>query len=147
MKKLFAIFILAVLTLGVSAQSFFKPVNRDIFPAGVDRAATSVWLVRPYFNVTALKIEFGETTTVQPFSSLGTGVTYGLFKEVNGEPYQVFAANLAVLFGTEISETSPLELSIAATVTGWQYISAGIGYDFTNKNVFLLTAFTFNFNK
>lgn len=147
MKRLLIIFVLAVLTLTVSAQSFFKPVSKDIFPSGGDRSAVSTWLVRPYFNVTALKIEFGETTTIEPFSSLGTGVTYGLFKEVNGEPYQVFAANLAVLFGTEIGETTPLELSIAATVTGWQYISAGIGYDFTNKNVFLLTAFTFNFNK
>lgn len=147
MKRLLIILTLAILTLTVSAQGFFKPVSNDIFPTGVDRAAVSTWLVRPYFNITAMKIDFGETTTIEPFSSLGTGVTYGLFKEVNGEPYQVFAANLAVLFGTEITETTPLELSIAATVTGWQYISAGIGYDFTNKNVFLLTAFTFNFNK
>lgn len=145
MKRLI-ILVFVFLPLLSHAQGFFKPVTTDIFPQGADRSLASVWLVRPYFNITALKVMFGETTTVAPFSSLGTGVTYGLFKEVNGEPYQVFAANLAILFGTEITEVSPLELSVAATVTGWQYISAGIGWDFTNKNVFLLTSFTFNFN-
>lgn len=145
MKKLILLLFVFLPLLG-SAQAFFRPVSTDIFSKGADRALTSQWLVRPYFNVTALKINFGETTTVEPFSSLGTGASIALFKEVDGEPYQVFAANLAVLFGTDISEATPMELSIAATVTGWQHLSAGVGWDFTNKNAFLLTSFTFNFN-
>jgi hypothetical protein len=145
MKRLIFL-ILLVLPLAASSQAFFRPVNKDLFLKGTDRSVTSVWLVRPYFNITALQVTFGETTTVKPLSSAGTGVSYSLFKEVNGAPYQVFAANLAVLFGTDITEVSPLEVSIAATVTGFQYVSIGGGWDFMNKNFFLLTSFTFNFN-
>jgi hypothetical protein len=129
------------------AQGFFRPVSADIFPKGTDRAMASVWLVRPYFNITALKITLTQPATVSPLASLGTGVSYSLFRDNAGEPYQVFAANLAVLFGTDVTAVSPLELSLAATVTGWQYLSVGAGYDFKNKNVFLLSSFSFNFNK
>jgi hypothetical protein len=145
MKKL-VLLLLLFLPLVASSQAFFKSVDKDMFSKSTDRSVTSVWLVRPYFNITALQVTFGETTTVKPLSSAGTGVSYSLFKEVNGEPYQVFAANLAVLFGTDITEISPLEVSVAATVTGFQYVSIGGGWDFMNKNFFLLTSFTFNFN-
>jgi len=146
MKKLLII-AFVFLPLLSHAQGFFRPVSKDIFPVGADRSMASQWLVRPYFNITAIRINLTTPTTVVPLSSLGTGVSYSLFRDNEGEPYQVFAANLAVLFGTDITEVSPLELSIAATVTGWQYLSFGAGYDFSNKNVFLLTSFSFNFNK
>ena len=129
-----------------SSQNFFKPISADIFPKGVDRSVASVWLVRPAVTISAMSIIFGEQTTVEPLSSIGTGISYSHFIEQNGEPYQNFSANFLILFGTELAEVSPLELSIAGTVSLWQYLNLGLGYNLMDKKVFLLTGVAINFN-
>ncbi len=146
MKRLIFL-ILLVLPIAGQSQGFWRPVSADIFPKGVDRSVVSVWLVRPAVTITAMQIVFGEQTIVQPLSSIGTGVSYSHFIDQNGEPYQNFSANLLFLFGTELAEVPPLELSIAGTVSLWQYLSIGAGYNFMDKKVFLLTGIAINFNK
>ena len=146
MKRLI-ILVFVFLPLLSHAQGFFKPVTTDIFPQGADRSMASVWLVRPMVQLSAMQINLGSPTTVQPLSSLGTGVSYAKFTpNENGEPYQVFSANLLVLFGTEMVEVAPMKLSIAAGVTCWQYLSIGFGYSFTDKRAFLLTGISYSFN-
>ena len=145
MKKLILL-LFVFLPLLSSAQAFFKPVSTDIFPKGADRSAASVWLVRPAVTISAMSITFGEQAVVQPLSSVGTGISYSHFIEQEGAPYQNFSANLLVLFGTELAEVSPLELSIAGTVSLWQYLSLGAGYNLMDKKFFLLTGVAINFN-
>jgi hypothetical protein len=122
------------------SQSFFKPVPSSITYETNKRGINDVWLLRPSVTLTAMQINFDGT--VKPLSSLGTGVSYSHFIDNEGTPYQNFGANLIVLFGTQ----TELDISVAGTISLWQYLNLGIGYGFMNKNVFLLTGITYNFN-
>lgn len=145
MKRLIFIVMLFLPLLGHS-QAFFKAVDKSIISDKNDRGVASVWLVRPAVTISAMSITFGEQTTVEPLSSVGTGISYSHFIEQNGEPYQNVSVNLLVLFGTEVAEVSPLELSVAGTVSLWQYLSLGAGFNFMDHKVFLLTGVAINFN-
>lgn len=153
MKRIFFVFILAAFTLCLSAQdnkfkNFFGPIDKDLFTVqNGQRAPSSVWLFRPVVTVTAMQFNFEKPTTVSSLSSLGTGISYSHFTEANGEPYANYAFNLLALFGTEIADVSPLELSLAATVSAFQYINVGAGFNFADKHFFLLTGIQYNFNK
>lgn len=153
MKKISMILILVALTATAFSQTkpfsgFFRPVDKQMFCSPLDtRAVISTWLIRPAVTITAMQINFGETTTVQSLTSLGTGLSYSRFLEQNGEVYQNFSANLLILFGTEIADVSPLELSIASSVSLWQYLSFGCGWNFMDKKFFLLSGVIINFNK
>jgi hypothetical protein len=57
-----------------------------------------------------------------------------------------YAFSAIVLFGTDIGEVSPAEISLAGTVQLWQYIAFGGGYNISVKKFFLLTGVAFNFN-
>ncbi len=125
---------------------FFKPVNKDLFKA--DSRATSVWLFRPVVSVTAMQFNFVKPeVTVSSLGSLGTGISYSHFIEANGEPYCNYAFNILALFGTDVADVSPVELSLAGTVTAFQYLNFGAGYNFKQGNFFLLTGIQYNFNK
>lgn len=152
MKKILFVLVLAAFSLCANSQEkfkgFFRPVDKELFAAkdGI-RAPSSVWLFRPVVSVTAMQFNFEKPTTVTSLSSLGTGISYSHFVEANNEPYCNYAFNLLALFGAEIADVSPLELSLAATVSAFQYINVGIGFNFANKNAFLLTGINYNFNK
>ena len=144
MKKIVFILLL-MLPLATFGQGFFKPVPGDMF-SGNDRAIKGTWLVRPHVGLTAMQINLSDKT-VTPFSSVGMGVSYAHFIEQAGEPYQILSANLVLLFGQQLEDTEPINLSIAGSVTFWQYLSLGVGYTFDNKNVFFLTGISYSFNK
>lgn len=135
-----------MLPLASFGQGFFKPVSVDIFSENKDRAIKGTWLVRPHVGLTAMQINLSDKT-VTPFSSVGMGVSYAHFIEQAGEPYQILSANLVLLFGQQLEDIAPLKLSLAASVSFWQYLSLGLGYDFDAKNVFLMTGIVYNFNK
>jgi hypothetical protein len=145
MKRLIII-LLMLLPLTVAAQGFFKPVPDDIINNKNERGVSSTWLFRPVVQLSAMQITVGNPTTVQALSSLGTGVSYAHFTEANGVPYQNIAANLLILFGTEVTDVSPLKMSVAGTVTLWQYMSIGCGYNFMDKSFFILTGISYSFN-
>jgi hypothetical protein len=149
MKK---IIVLLFLLMPVAAFSqgfkgFFLPVNKTLDFKSGERAGTSQWLARPYFNVGAAQINLTSPVTVEMLNSLATGLSYAHFTEVNGEPYQNIAVNFMVLFGADITEVSPLELSLAVGGTIYQHLSIGVGYNFQNKNAFILTGLSFTFIK
>ena len=145
MKRLMLLLLLFLPVLGHS-QGFFKPVPDDLAFKTNERGVASTWLFRPVVQLSAMQITLGNPTTVQALSSLGTGVSYAHFTEANGVPYQNVAASLLVLFGTEVTDVSPLEMSVAGTVTLWQYMSVGCGYNFMGKSFFILTGVSYSFN-
>jgi len=152
MKKILFVLVLAAFSLCANSQEkfkgFFSPVDKELFTAkdGI-RAPSSVWLFRPVVSVTAMQFNFEKPTTVASLSSLGTGLSFSHFIEANGQPYANYAFNLLALFGTEITDVSPVELSLAATVSAFQYINVGAGFNFADKHFFLLSGVQFNFNK
>jgi len=157
MKKLLIILFLAI---GITAycqdspfKGFFKPINKALFLPieTIDRnlkvdETTSFWLFRPVVTLSAMQFILEKPVTVTTLSSLGTGISYSHFINSNGAPYMNYAFNFLVLFGTEIADVSPLELSLAATVSAFQYVNVGIGYNFYDKKAFVLTGIQFNFN-
>ena len=127
-------------------QGFFKPVDKGMFNVG-ERSPQGIWLIRPTVQLSAMQIMFGEVTEVRSLSSLGTGVSYAHFTSHDGEPYQDFAVDVSVLFGPEKKEAvSPLNLSLAISATGWQYLTIGAGYSLTVKKFFLLSGISYRFN-
>jgi len=152
MKRIIFVLVLAAFTLCATGQEkfkgFFGPVDNELFTAkDGQRVRSSVWLFRPVVSVTAMQFNFEKPTTVTSLSSLGTGISYSHFVEANNEPYCNYAFNLLALFGTEIADVSPVELSLAATISAFQYINVGAGFNFADKHFFLLTGVQFNFNK
>ena len=145
MKKII-IFILLFIPIVSFSQGFFKPVPHKLTYRLGSNGISHTWLTRPLVGMTAMQIIIDDPVMVQPLSTLWTGVSYSHFIDQNGVPYQDFAVNLCVLFGTEMVDKSPLELSIASTVTAWQYLSIGAGFNFMDKKFFILTGITYNFN-
>ena len=156
MKRLITILFLFV-CLCVNGQKpfkgFFKPVEKTFLTVEltIDKLTkvdqtTSAWLIRPCVQVSAMQFILGDPVKVSTLSSLGTGISYSKFTLQNGEPYMNFAANFLILFGTEIADVSPVKLSLAGTVSLWQHLNLGAGYNFYDKKMFLLSGITFNFN-
>jgi hypothetical protein len=154
MKKilLIAIFIVTAITVNAQFQNFFKPVPKDLFEEveTIDRDVTvdasTVWLFRPVVSISAMQINLGSASSVSSLTSLGTGVSYAYFVNNEGGPYMKYAFNLLVLFGTEIADVTPLQLSLAGTATLWEHVSFGAGYNFSDDKIFLLTGIVMNFN-
>jgi hypothetical protein len=160
-KKIAAIVVLFLaLSTGASAQSpfrgFFKPVSKDLFSTAdqmnitadqdIRITAQSAWLVRPIMSISAMQFLIEKPITVNSFGSMGTGVSYAHFCEHNGEPYMDYSFNFLVLFGAKIAEVTPVNLSLAASVSALQYINVGAGYSFEAKRFFFLTGISYNFN-
>lgn len=118
-----------------------ETIDRDIT---VD--ASTHWLFRPVVQISAMQINLGKSSSVSSLNSLGTGLSYSHFINNNGEPYMNYAFNLLVLFGTEIADVMPLQLSLAGTATLWEHVSFGAGYNFSDNKIFLLTGIVMNFN-
>ena len=157
MKRLLITFLfLAIGLLGMSQgpwNGFFKPINRTLFLPieTIDRdlkvdETTSFWLFRPVVTLSAMQFILEKPVKVTTLSSLGTGISYSHFINSNGAPYMNYAFNFLVLFGTEIADVSPLELSLAATVSAFQYVNIGLGYNFYDRKPFIITGIQFNFN-
>ena len=145
MRKILIIVLLFV-SIGTFGQGFFGPVNRDMFK-GTDKSLAGEWLVRPVVQVTAMQFILKSPVEVVSFSQIGTGVSYAHFVERNGEPYQDFSVNGLVLFGQDLAGVAPANISLAATVSVFQYLNVGAGFDFGVKKMFILTGVAFNFNR
>lgn len=153
------VFILVFTAVGciLFAQSpfkgFFKPVDKDCFEVDISidqetkvSQMSPFWLFRPIVTVSAMQFILENPVKVTTLNSLGTGISYSHFINQDGLPYQNFSANLLILFGAEIADITPVELSLAGTVTLWQNISFGAGYNFADRRAFILTGVSFNFN-
>ena len=154
MKKLLTTIAMLLFAVNVFGQGgFFAPVSKNLFEMDrilgrnleADYVATK-WLMRPVFNITAMRFDLIDPVQVTSLNSFGTGISYQRFVQNEGEPYMNLGVNLLILFSEAIGEVEPVKLSFAGTVTLWQHISVGAGYSVAGKNMFLLTGVVFSFN-
>jgi len=145
MRKLLIAFTLFLAVLSASGQGLFKPVPSDLFK-GDKAPGSSVWLFRPVVQLTAMQFTLVKPVQVSSLSSLGTGISYTLFTEQNGEPYANFGVNGMLLFSQDLAGVEPALMGLALTISALQYVNAGVGYMF-GGNFFILTGVSFNFNK
>jgi len=160
MKKIVLIVTIIFVTITAGAQSrfngFWKPVSvhphfvGDITVDEVLKADRgSLWLYRPIVQVSALSFYFtGDERIfeVGALQSAGAGISYSNFVEVNGEPYNRFSVNGLLLFGYDLKEVSPVQMSLAVTATLLEKVSLGGGFNFARMKPFILTGVAITFN-
>ena len=153
MKKLAVLMIVmsfSVMTFGQSKwNGFFKPVTYDtpVFRNRDLNQPASVWLFRPTVSLTALQFTWDKEAKAfqsTPFSSVGMGIGYQHYVDVNNEPYNNFGLNALVLMNQSTTD-DPVTASLVVTVTALRFISVGTGYDLGRKVVFLLTGVSYSF--
>ena len=156
MKRLMMLLtVVCLMTVGLSAQSFFTPVTADMFKTG-DRALSGVLLIRPEFTIAGtvfkpLYVDGKFDSFQMSFASrVGFGASYSLYKLVEGEPYNVysFAAQVSVAT-TERPCTGVLLTASAFNLFGLSP-SLGFGVDFVKdspfkENYFFLWGFNHTF--
>ena len=147
MKKLMLIIAVAALTLTVAAQpsakGFFQPVTAERIQ-GFDgqKALSGTVLIRPEFTIAGnvLKPAYADgkfTGFESSFATrVGMGVSYSLYKLVEGQPYNVysFAAQLS-LATIEKPNAGVLVTASAFDLYGLSP-SLGFGYDFVKDSPF-----------
>lgn len=163
MKRLVLIGILFLMTIVVLGQSkwdgFFRPVTTGNTPAFREATRrvldegykamgqTSVWLFRPTVGLSAIQFTWSkEAKAFQSvsFSSVGMGIGYQHYTDVNNSPYNNFGFNALVLLNQSTSE-DPASISLAGTVSALEFVNLGAGYDVGRKVFFLLTAVNYSF--
>lgn len=155
MKRILLILSLVALMVTANAQvksvPLFTPVPEDLFASdeyglkSLENA--SVWMLRPSIQVTAVQLTWNKekkSFDSAPLSSVGAGISYQHYIEVDEQPFNNFGVNAFVLLGTDISQVSPASLGIATTVN-YSVINAGVGYNFGNKVPFILTGITLKY--
>ena len=159
-RKILLILLLIVASLVSYSQSgeryhkFMGRVNKDIYKTNDtvfiefrDSGKTNFWIPRPKMFISGMEIPIkGEGSSVKTLSGMGFGVSYAGFTEQNGLPYQYLSADLMLILGTKVNDQQPLAVSIAGSVTVWQYLSFGAGYNFKEKYPFILTGVSYSFN-
>lgn len=144
MKKLIIILLfMCTSSLGFS-QGLLKPVPADLFETNQKAIESShMWISRISAGVIANQFTYNVDTKhldMTSFSKVGLGMSYAHFIPVEGLPYNNYSLNGFIFFPTDGSG-----LSLAATLSALEYISAGFGYDFGVNKVFLLTGITYTF--
>ena len=155
MKRLFTILLSVMLTCIISAQSpfkdFFKPIPKRPMSLMAQRLAlsTTEWKFRAGATLTGTKIMLsqveGQTFDVSFLSTAGVGLSMNKYEMVDGVPYSKFGVNLYVCYPTANAELK--ELSVLASVTGWQLVNAGLGYEFLTKKPFLALGLSYSFGQ
>ena len=154
MKKITIVLAFIIVVLNVSAQSsafngFFRPVKS--FPKVTtdgfrELEVKNFWKVRPILALSAVQFRLQNPVQVSSFTSMGTGLSYQHFIEVNGKPYNNVGINALFLYTSDLKEVQNMNLSFAFTGSFWQYFNIGGGYNFTDRYVFILTAVSYSFN-
>lgn len=148
MKKLMLISVLLLTMTAMNAQrweNFFGSMPTPIILK--ERAVTNQWFPRPKLQLTAIQIFPGEESETRMLSSFGIGFSWAHFTPQEDVLYQDFSVDLSLLLGGDVTkEKNPLELSVAGTITGWQYMTVGGGYNFMMKKWFALLGASYSFN-
>ena len=154
MKKL--IIVLSLISFGIVAtgQSFLRNVSSDMFKDGtLTRGKNSVILPRPVVHANGIQMYFDGSKRL--VSAIGMGISMAHFvPKETGEPYQDFAITAMLLLGGDVlaqtlsdgSEPDKTEFSFQLSVTGWEYLSVGYGYNFTLKKGFIGIGMSYSFN-
>lgn len=151
MKKLLVLLVFIAITISGFSQSkwdgFFKPVTPQQFQSylkGVSAANANVWLFRPAVSIAATMVTYDRTTkewNATAFNSIGMGIGYQHYIDLNGSPYNNFGFNALVFVNASPDAT----LSFAGTVSALKFIDVGGGYNAGTKNPFVLFGIKYNF--
>ena len=160
-KKKFAqsgkiiLFALVLSGIGIAAnaqswQGFFKPVSINPQAKAMSERAgpTSVWLFRPTVEISAVQLVWNKTSKqfdATSLNSAGLGIGYQHFIDNEGVPYNNYGFNGLILFDIIPTETTSMSISGAVTVSVFQFVNAGVGFNFGLKTPFLLTGATVKF--
>lgn len=137
-------------------DGFWKPVDGKIFISenlasdGTEFTMdNSAWKFRPQFTLTAMKFvrtkEDDKVFDVSSFTSGGAGVGYQWYVNNNGSAYNIFGASALILLDATPTKTTGAGVSIAGAINALEYINVGIGYDFREKDVFLMAGINYTF--
>lgn len=147
--------LLSGIGLTASAQTshtkgFFKPVsmNPGLKEMGTKAGGSGIWLFRPTVEISAVQLTWNKTNKnfdASALTSAGMGIGYQHFVDNNGKPYNNFGVNALMLFNVIPTESNPASISGALTLTAFEYLNVGAGYDFGLKVPFILTGVTMKF--
>jgi hypothetical protein len=150
MRRLIVIIAFVSLASGVSAQTFkgfFSHVPSDQLLKG----SSISWAFRPAATVTAVQLMWdkdAKTFNTSGFmASAGVGLSLAHFKAIDGTLRSDYGVNLLYLFDTTINGSEAVGSSLVASVTAFESISFGGGYNFGQKTPVILIGLTYNFNR
>lgn len=156
MKKLliFAAFALMLIPMGLNAQThnkFFGYLPRA--PETLTRADGSMitWAFRPAVTITGVQLMWNkEVRTFESsglLASAGIGVSLAHLKTMEGMIRSDYGLNLLYLFNSTINGESGSGSSVVMTVSAFEIISFGGGYNFGARAPIILIGATYNFNR
>jgi len=142
--------LLFLIPLSASAQGpwdgFFKPktgIKTDLLKADGDQSVE--WFFRPAATLTALQFSYDKDLgafTSSTFSSTGVGLGYQHYVEKNGTLVNNFGVNALLMLDASDTDAG---LAAAATFNALQFVNVGGGYNFTEKQFFIITGAIWNF--
>ena len=148
MKRIALLFAIMLIGVSVMAQSpfhgFFKPVTHENFSLLKGTGDVNQFLIRPTVGISATQTYFvDKQIKTEPLVGAGVGVSYLHFKDVTTEPYNDYGVNAMALFNM----TDAGNVTVSPVVTfNYQKVSAGAGYNFADKRLFILTGIVLTFN-
>ena len=157
MRKILLILVLASLCgAGISQNAwdgFFQPMSAQHFDKvvaqrGVKGINPKVWVFRPAVEVSAIKMTYDKElkqVNSSSFTSMGVGLGFQHYIDIDGMPYNNFGFNLILLYSAIPLETTKTGMSLAGTVSALKFLDVGVGYDFDVKQVFGLMGIKYNF--
>jgi len=157
MRRLVVLLILITISGLVHSQGswdgFFMPMSAQKFDRMVaGRGDKSIdpklWLFRPAVSISAMKLMYDKElkqVSSASFTSLGLGLGYQHYVNVDGLPYNNFGFNFLMLYTAVPTETTKSGISLAGTVSALKFIDIGVGFDFDVKQIFGLMGIKYNF--
>jgi hypothetical protein len=151
-KKLLMILCLVAIPMAGMSQSLFKPVPKDLFtvrhlsapPGAAIVPVQHKWVPRLNTGIMGVSWELKKGTKPVPFEAIGFGLALLQYKEVNGEPFNVWGIN--ALFLTSTNHTA-IGFGLYGLYNTNQIglVNLGIHYDAGVKSVFIDTGLTYSF--
>lgn len=143
MKRLILLISIILIGISLSAQSFFKPVPKNLFnDPTVDRTfrGNTIILPRPALTISAVQWNWdkeNKSFNASAFQSIGLGAGLMHYIDTPDGPFCNYGANAMVLLGTDISA--------AVTVSALNLINVGATYNFSLKAFGILTGVSVKF--
>ena len=125
-------------------KGFFKPVTSENFMLMKGEGKTVDILIRPAVDISATQTYLvNKEIKTQPLIGAGVGVSALHYKDITTTPYNDWGINALALFN--MTDAGNVTVSPVATFS-YQKISAGAGYNFADKRLFILTGIVLTFN-
>lgn len=141
MKKLILIGVIALLTISVNAQNFFKSVptfptvqeKANMISKGITPLDRIVqWRFDATLAITELTwIKATKKFNAQEFSAIGPAVGLQWYRptsDVDPTPFNIYGVSAAVLLGKNIYNPDLAALKVAVIANLYQYFKAGVTY-------------------